>query len=137
MAKEVCHSYEGHDITITVKKKRKTRSIEHNGYYWAVVISLILETFIDLGNELQVGNSDHEKMIHELMKGKFLFNGITIADADGTVYDLPPSTTRCNSLEFMEYIDRVRKWASEVLNIDIPDPEKQRELSFSNNNRRG
>ena len=133
MAKEVCHSYEGHDITITVKKQRKTRSGNQNAYYWSVVLPLILDAMIELGNDLQSGNSDHLNMIHELMKEKHLQNGLDVIDAEGNVDKLPSSTKNCSTADFIEYIERIQKWAAEFLYIDIPDPNEQRELQLSTN----
>lgn len=130
MVKEVCHSYEGHDITITIKKRRKTRSGRQNAYYWSGVLPLILDALIALGNDLQSGNDDHLNMVHELMKEKHLDNGLDVNDAEGNVEKLPSSTKRCSTLEFMEYTSRIQKWAAEFLYIDIPDPEEQRELSL-------
>ena len=130
MAKEIGHSHKGHDITLTADRKRKTRSNRQNKYYWEVVIPLLVEGFIDQGNELQIGNSEHGLMVHSLMKDNHLDNGIDVVDAQGTVHRLPPSTTRCNTKQFMEYVERIQKWAAEMLNIDIPDPNEQRELSL-------
>ena len=133
MAKEVCHSYEGHDITVTVKKQRKTRSGNQNAYYWSVVLPLILDAMIELGNDLQSGNSDHLNMIHELMKEKHLQNGLDVIDAEGNIDKLPSSTKNCTTADFMEYIELIQKWAAEFLYVDIPDPNEQRELQLSTN----
>jgi hypothetical protein len=130
MVKEVGYSYEGHNITFTIKKRRNTRSGSQNAYYWSVVLPLILDAMIDLGNELQSGNPDHLDMIHDLMKRDHLDNGLEVRDADGTLYKLPSSTKNCSTLDFMEYIQRIQMWAAEMLNIDIPDPNEQRELQL-------
>ena len=36
------------------------------------------------------------------------------------------STTRMDTIEFTDYIERVRQWAGEELNIQIPEPDKIR-----------
>lgn len=131
MAKEVGHSFEGHDIEITVKKKKRRRSNPQNAYYWSVVIPMLIDGFVDLGNQgLQSGSAEHQAMMHEEMKRLHLDNGLEIRDADGTMMKLPSSTKTCSTLEFMEYIQDVQKWAAECLSIDIPDPNEQRELAL-------
>lgn len=131
MAREVGQSFDGHDIEITIKKKKRKRSNPQNAYYWSVVIPLLIEGFVDLGNPgLQSGNAEHQNMMHEEMKRLHLDNGLEIRDVDGVMIKLPSSTKNCSTLEFMEYIQAIQKWAAECLSIDIPDPNEQRELAL-------
>ena len=128
MLAEVTKDYEGKQVTLTVKAKRKPRSNAQNAYYWSVVIPLVLEAMIDLGNVLQSGNEDHANMIHDLLKREHLDNGPEVYDATGTLHKLPSSTKRCDTAAFMDYISKIQSWAAEFLNINIPDPNEQVEL---------
>jgi hypothetical protein len=131
MAKEVGYGFDGHDIELTVKKKKRTRSNPQNAYYWSVVIPMLIDGFIDAGNGgLQSGNAEHQQWMHEEMKRLHLDNGIEISDAHGEITKLPASTKTCSTIEFMEYMQDIQKWAAECLSIDIPDPNEQRELAF-------
>ena len=125
MSAEVVNTYAGKDIMITVRSARKVRSTRQNRYYWGVVLPLILEGFIDAGNDLQTGNADHLDMIHQEMKRLHLDNGLDVVDAQGEVHRLPPSTRRCDVAEFMDYTDRVIRWAQDCLNVTIPEPGEQ------------
>ena len=122
--KEVVSAFEGHGIEVIVKRKRKQRSTPQNSYYWGVVVPMILDAFIDLGNDLQSGNKQHIQMIHDFLKERFLDNGPDLVDANAEQCKGPSSTTYCTTVDFMEYLDRVAQWAAEALNIAIPEPSE-------------
>lgn len=129
MRTEIIEYFSGKSIELVVKQKRKYRSSPQNAYYWSVVIPYVLRGFRDLGHqELVEGSAECSNMIHELMKQRFLYNGITLEDSKGNVYDLPSSTTRCSTTEFMDYLDRVVRFAAECLNVNIPAPSEQLEI---------
>ncbi len=121
--------FSGKPVEVIIRRKRKYRSSPQNRYYWGAVIPLILQAFIDLGHEgLQTGSQDSAQMIHEFLKGKFLHNGVEVADAQGQVIVLPPSTRRCSTSEFMDYLAEIQQWAAEFLCIVIPDPGEQMDI---------
>lgn len=131
MAKEVGMSFDDHAIEITIKKRKRKRSNPQNAYYWSVVIPMLIDGFVEIGNHgLQSGNPEHQNMMHEQMKRLHLDNGIEIRDADGVMTKLPSSTKNCSTSEFMEYIQDIQMWAAKCLSISIPDPNEQRELSL-------
>jgi hypothetical protein len=39
---------------------------------------------------------------------------------------VPQSSKTLDAIEFGEYVEQLRSWAREFLNIEIPDPEKVR-----------
>lgn len=124
--KEVGSMFEGCTIEVTVKKKRKVRSDKQSKYYRGVVIPAVVQGFIEAGNdELQLGNQEHHEAIHVWLKGQFLENQIEVVNAWGEAIQLPPSTTRCTTSEMMDYIARIQKFAAEMLNTVIPDPNEQ------------
>ena len=122
---EVVSAFEGRRIEVIVQRKRNYRSSPQNRYYFGVVVPIILNAFIDLGHDLQSGKKAHVEMIHEFLKERFLDNGERIADANGEEIVLPPTTTKCSTVEFMEYLDRITMWAAESLHIAIPEPNEQ------------
>ena len=120
MQKELPQVFNGKPIKITVEQNKVKRSDQQNRYYWAVVLPYVRDGFIDLGNNLQ-RNGESIMLIHKLMKSKFLDNGIAIADANGEVHMTEPTTSTLNKEEFSEYVDRIKEWSTEYLNIYIPD----------------
>lgn len=92
-------------VELTVKKFRKKRSDPQNRYYWGVVIKILGEHF----------GYESEEM-HEALKWQFLRKKGPVP----TVI----STTKLNTMEFMEYLDRIMRWASIEHKIYIPSPDE-------------
>lgn len=127
MRNELVSLFAGHKIHVIVKRNRKRRSLHQNDYYWAVIVPYILRGFIEFGNQLQEGNQEHLKLIHEFLKGRFLY-GEELYDANGEVHSMPPTTTILTTTEAEEYYDQCRQFAAEYLNVVIPLPNEQVEI---------
>ena len=126
---EVCQTFEGRQIEVTFRRKRKRRSNEQNRYYWGVVIPEVIKGLIDVGNDdFQLGNTVHAEQVHEFLKAEILQNGEEIILAGGEMKRLPATTTTLTTTEHMEFIDKVRAWAGEFLGINIPEPNEQVEI---------
>ena len=104
--------FEGKDIwcSVDLYKKIGFRSIQQNRYLWGVCYKMIA---------FETGHSEEE--IHEIMKG--MFNS-EITDFRGKKIKVNKSTTSLDKLEFMEYWENIKNWASMELNIIIPDPDE-------------
>ncbi len=125
--KEVGKMFAGKQIEVVFRRKKKHRTPSQNAYYWAVVIPLILEEFVNLGNDLQVGNKEHIELVHDMLKGMFL-EAKEVVDADGVAIKLPPTTKDLTTVQFMEYLEKVCQFAAERLQLVIPEPETQGEF---------
>lgn len=102
------------EVTVLIEKRHATRSAAANSYYWAGVVGAISE---------HTGYTPDE--VHEILKAKFLPKRVALADGNGVVVDelvIGGTTTRLNKLEFGEYIERIRQWAAESLDLVIHDP---------------
>ena len=97
---------EGKDVEVVVRRKKKHRSGAQNAYLWAVPYELISD---DLGYTPQE--------VHDAMRHLFLVNNDN---------DLPKvkSTTELTTIEFEEYVGKVRQWAAEFRDIYIPEPNE-------------
>jgi len=134
LRKEVTAAFLGKEIEVVFMRHRKRRSSPQNKYYWGVMIPEVLRGMIDCGNDaLQMGNSEHVGMVHEYLKIQLLDNGQEIHNIDGEIFKLPPTTTKCTTVEFDEYMERVRRWAGEFLGITIPLPGEQAEMFLEQN----
>lgn len=129
---EVQERFKGHSIKVTFERKRKVRSNQQNGYYWGCVIPEVVAAMIELGNELQLGNNADHELIHEFLKSEILKNGKDIILATGEVKSGNPSTSILTTTEMEEYLENIRRWAAENLNISIPEPNEQIELQLNN-----
>jgi hypothetical protein len=102
-------------LEITQVNKRST---QQNRYYFGLVIPLVQNGIRDLGTELT------KEETHEFLKSRFNYSELVNRDT-GQVEHLPRSTTLLNKLAFSEYISKIQQFASEFLNIVIPDPGQQ------------
>jgi hypothetical protein len=108
---------DGWELEVTVKRLRATRSQQQNRYYWSVVVQLLAD---------HTGYTPDE--IHDVLKMRFIPKRLAVADGNGVIHDefvLGGSTREMTTLEFGEYLESVRQWAAETLDVVIPDPDAE------------
>ena len=101
--------------TLTIEREQATRSAQANAYYWAVVVKAIAD---------HTGYTADE--VHEILKLKFLPKDVALACGNGEVvaeFVIGGSTTKLTVGEFCDYIERIRQWAFEALDVAIPPPD--------------
>lgn len=104
------------ELEVTVKRMRATRSQQQNRYYWGVVIHMLAE---------HTGYTPDET--HDVLKMQFIPKLLAVSDGNGVIhgeYVLGGSTREMNTIQFGEYMDAIRQWAAETLDVVIPDPDK-------------
>lgn len=106
------------EVEIMVCKKKKTRSNEQSRYYRGVVVLLVKEALKSLGHQLSAEET------HQFLKSNYNYKEV-VNEASGQIIKMPVSTTELSKIEFMEYMDRIKKFAAEFLIIYIPDPNEQ------------
>lgn len=99
--------FAGQVVEVVVRRPRKHRSDRQNRYYWGVLIAILAE---------HCGYTSEE--LHEALKWKFLR-----VEADGPLPTVR-STTSLSTVEFEEYLEKVRIWASTDLDVYIPLPNE-------------
>jgi len=102
-------------VTVTIAAAHATRSLEQNRYYFGVVLRTMAE---------HTGHSVDE--LHEWAKAHFLPKYVAICDGNGVIQDdviVGGSTRRLDKVQFSEYVDGIRHFALEKLDLDIPGPE--------------
>lgn len=108
-------------VTVEVKIKKYRRSNEFNNYYWGVVVAMIVERLRELGHDID------RDLTHEFLKGRFLYSELT-DPSTGEVMRIPKKTSELATGEFMEYLEHVKQFAAETLDLYIPDPNEQLEI---------
>jgi hypothetical protein len=98
--------FEDKPVEVTISRKKVNRSNEQNRYYWGVVLNLIEE---------ETGQNSHE--LHEIFRNNFL-------DYEENGLKRSKSTTELTTIEFMEYLTKIIRWAFDFLNLDIPSPNE-------------
>jgi hypothetical protein len=103
----------GKRLEVTVAKLTHKRSNQQNKYYWSCVVA-----------EIAKHTAHDPEQIHELLKGMFAPRWHYAAPTGvGTVeLTFPTSTTRLDTLAFVEYTEKCRVWANEFLGLNIPLP---------------
>ncbi|HYH64314.1 MAG TPA: recombination protein NinB [Urbifossiella sp.] len=108
----------GKRVAITVAEVKKTRSGQQNRYYWGMVVKLVTDAFRDGGNMVNAED------VHDFLKTHVGKLTQVLVTADGEVFRAPGSTTKLTTAEFSDYVEAVRAWAKEVLDLDIPTPDE-------------
>lgn len=89
---------------ITIEPYRKRRTTDQNNYMWAMYEEIAKHT----------GHTPDE--IHEHCKVMFLIPRQIIVNGRTTEYR---STTKLNTAEMSEYLERIRAWAATDLNMTL------------------
>ena len=98
---------EGQKVEIIVRKQKTKRSDNQNSYYWGVVLDILSR---------HTGYESDE--MHEILKFKFLRKRIS----DDVEY--VQSTTKLNTAEMEEYLEKIRRFAAMDLFCVIPLPNE-------------
>lgn len=108
----------GKNVEITIRLKRKRRSLMQNAYYWGVVVPLVREGLRDAGWQFTIEET------HELMKAKHL-KIEKVNEDTGEIIRSIGSTTDLTTTGMMDYIAAIQQWAAEFIGVTIPDPNEQ------------
>lgn len=99
---------------ITIKPRRKARSLNQNSYYWVAVA----QPFRDwLREEWQEDVSLEQA--HEMLKHKILGSKEVVDKATGEVLEIPPTSRDLDVHEFGEFIEGCARWLAEFCGIVV------------------
>lgn len=101
----------GKMLQITVSNIKKDRSTNQNAYYWGVVLRMIAE---------ETGYTPDD--MHEYFKLRFMPKNIIQIKSEKR--EVPFSTTKLQTNEFEMYLEQIRAFAAEELQIVIPLPNE-------------
>lgn len=107
---EVSKFEKGTVLVLDLKRHKNKRSIPQNSYLWGVVYKVI-------GDELGYDVND----IHEYCKDKFLPKRELTNKITGEIFEAKESTSKMDKENFSKYLEGILFWASNELNIYVPD----------------
>lgn len=107
------------NYSVSIKRIRRERSNDQNGWLWGCIYPMLLDALIDVGWD----EFTNIEQVHEFCKMKFTASEI-VNRHTGEIVTIPFSTANMNTVEFSAYTDKIRDFASEYLNTEIPDPNK-------------
>jgi hypothetical protein len=100
-------SLSGKRVEVTVDKLKHPRTNSQNRWYWGCILKLISDY-----------TGEEPENLHNALKAHFAPKNIV-----GSIV-VPRSSRTLDTIEFAEYCEKVRRWAAEELNINIPDPNE-------------
>jgi len=101
---------------VTIEKKKEKRSLNANAYYWVLMSILEKETGQD------------QDSLHDYFKTKFLPKRKVVFKQTGEENEVQGSTAELDSFNFFEYVDKVRAFAIQELDIYLPNPNEYLEM---------
>lgn len=108
-----------------IQKHVKNKSNPQLGYLFAGVYPLVLQALNDAGWEF---TSIDE--VDEYCKSMFSSREI-INRHSGEIMDIPGLKRNMTTTEMMTYVDAIRDWCSEYLNVYIPEPETNLTIEYN------
>ena len=121
---DALNSFEGQEITITLQKAKKRRSNPQNSFYHAVCVPIMQQCLKDAGYLMTL------EQTHEMLKLRFLKESILVNEQTAEYIERIKSTTELSTIEFMEYILDIQKFAIEYFNTEIPNPNENITLAL-------
>jgi len=104
-------NFKGSPVQIVISKVRRDRSGNQNRYYHGVVIKLLCDY-----------SGDDPDSMHDTMRMMFL----KVPTALG--FETIRSTKDLSTVEFEEYLEKIRVWAAVNLSVYIPLPNECAEV---------
>lgn len=120
---------EGKTVTVYIVPT-EVRSSKQNNYYWGTLIYMIHQDLVAKGwraddiDTFEYSGNLTKHHVHMYMRRKFLLDDVldqTTGEIGG--YGIR-STSSLTPKEFGDYIESIRQWAIELLDLNIPDPNE-------------
>lgn len=108
-------------IEIELEKIRYARSLEQNRFYFGVVVKPLAE---------YIGLNSTDTM-HETLKSLHLTEKIRVAYDRRRKMIVNHSTTELDTIQFEDYLEKIRTWAKKFLNYRIPYPNEVPEYAYT------
>jgi hypothetical protein len=100
-------------------KSIRRRSNNQNAYLHGVVIPMVYEGLKEIGFEDVRDHEDAKDIIKRLFLSRKIKN-----EKLNTTIEVVRKTSELTTIEMMEFVADVQRWASEYLSIIIPDPSQ-------------
>jgi len=111
-------------MVVRIEPEEKKRSAQQNKYLWGVVYKTIVDNdpgyFVNdaVDSLRKTARLSTAEVVHEFCKARFLPS----ADLPGLQITVAPSTAKLPRKEFQDYVESIRRWAADELQVFIPEP---------------
>lgn len=103
---------------LTITKQRRGRTLNQNDWLWGCVYPILLDGLLDAGWEFTSVEQVHEFFKKQMAQDK------VVNYSTGEIVEIPRSTATMDTQQFSMYVDALRDYAEEFLNVTIPEPDK-------------
>ena len=111
-------------MVVRIEPEEKKRTLRQNKYLWGVVYKTIVDNdpgyFVNdaVDSLRKTARLSTAEVVHEFCKARFLPS----ADLPGLQITVAPSTAKLPRKEFQDYVEAIRRWAADELQVFVPDP---------------
>lgn len=105
---------------LDTKRVRKSRTIDQNAWLWGCVYPILLDSLIDAGWD----DFTNTEQVHEFCKSRFTRES-AVNKQTGEIVEFPHSTANMDTVTFSAYVEKIRDFAREFLDTEIPDPDPE------------
>lgn len=104
-------------MVLCLKYATKRRTTPQNAYYFGVVVRDITKAFQEAGNDMD------EQDVHEYLKDEVgKLTRYAVLPGSGEIVTIKGSTRRLTTIEFEQYLEKVRAWAAaQGIVISLPN----------------
>ncbi|HWT01153.1 MAG TPA: hypothetical protein VN256_12970 [Pyrinomonadaceae bacterium] len=104
---------------VSIKRRKRNRSLNQNSYYWAAFIPGWLEWL----RREEGDSSITAEQAHIALKCAVLGSKVITNKSTGEAIDVPPTTRDMNTTEFNNYLESAAKFLAEFAGIVVLPPE--------------
>jgi hypothetical protein len=105
-----------------LRQCKSSRTLAQNSYYWGVVLPNVQAGLLEAWGESLAADE-----AHELCRRAFLTRPIYNRNTGAIQSRVPLSTTKLDTAEFADYLEKIIKFAAEQLGTQIPEASRCRE----------
>lgn len=116
--------FEGSRVIISLKKYTRSRTNLQNAFYWGNFMQEQIECFKE-----RWGETYRKEQVHDWNKSNFWAED-HIDEESGEVIKKPASSTNYSTIEWEEKMEIIRQWFRQVMEWELPFPEKQSEIKY-------
>lgn len=104
---------------VTLKERKRTRTLDQNAYYWAAVVTPWLEWL----REAEGDPSIDKEQAHVALKGAVLGMRTVTNKGTGVAVEIPPSSRTMKTDQFANYVEAAAKFLAEFAGIVVLEPK--------------
>lgn len=109
---------------LIIEKLRKNKSNPQLAWLYGQIYPIVLKALNDAGWEFTTVD-EVDEYCKSMFSSREVLNRHT-----GEIMNVPGLKRDMTTVEMMTYVEAIRDWATEYLNVNIPDPETNFDIEF-------